>query len=210
MDLNLLRPNINRKFSAYLSNCDLINKYGLKNTNNIPNIKKISLELDLKDFLLASEISEKNQKHVLSQTKAYLLFYTLFGFIPRINFNKNKSSKSKISGISELHYSLNLVFTKKKEIDGFLNSLFIDNFSNLNSSLKTFKKKEINNKMNSLDFFLVSFIIPGISFNENENLFKGSLNFKNLKFKLNILINNPQLKNNQNIVRNLPFFWINT
>ena len=209
MDLNLLRPNINRKFSTYLSNCDLINKYGLKNTNNIPNIKKISLELDLKDFLLASEISEKNQKHVLSQTKAYLLFYILFGFIPRINFNKNKASKLKISGLSELHYSLNLVFTKKKEIDGFLNSLFIDNFSNLNSSLKTLKKKEINNKMNSLDFFLVSFIIPGISFNENENLFKGSLNFKNLKFKLNILINNPQLKNNQNIVRNLPFFWIN-
>jgi hypothetical protein len=44
MDLNLLRPNINQKFNEYLSNYDLINKYGIKNTNNIPKIKKIYLE----------------------------------------------------------------------------------------------------------------------------------------------------------------------
>ena len=55
----------------------------------------------------------------------------------------------------------------------------------------------------------MNFIIPSNSFNESENFFKGTLNFKNLKFKLNILINNSKLKNNLNIIKNLPFFWIN-
>ena len=68
-----LKPNINQKFVSYLSNCDLINKYNFKNSNHIPRVKKVSLELNLKDFLLSSDISEKNQKHVLSQTKAYFI-----------------------------------------------------------------------------------------------------------------------------------------
>jgi hypothetical protein len=210
MHSNILRPNLNQKCNEYLSNCDLINKYSLKNTNNIPKIKKISLELDLKDFLLASEISEKNQKHILSQTKSYLLFYILFGFLPKINFNKNVVSKSKILTLSELHYSLSVVFSTKREVNNFLHSFFIENFSKLSSDgFKVFKKKEINNKVNSLNSFLLSIIIPGNSFNESDSFFKGGLNLKNLKFKLNISINNPKLKNNQNIVKNLPFFWIN-
>ena len=210
MNLNLLRPHVNQKFSEYLANCDLINKYNLKTANHIPKIKKISLELDLKSFLLASEISEKNQKHILSQTKAYLLFYILFGFIPQINFNKNTVLKSKISNISELHYSLNLAFSTKKEINNFLYSFFVENFSKLTSDgFKIFKKTKINSKTDSLNSFLLSVRIPGNSFSESENFFKGLLNFKNLNFKLNVLIDKSKLKNNQNVIKNLPFFWIN-
>ena len=57
MSLNILKPNVNQKFKHYLSNCDLINKYNFKNINHLPKVKKVSLELDLKEFLIASYLS---------------------------------------------------------------------------------------------------------------------------------------------------------
>ena len=86
----------------------------------------------------------------------------------------------------------------------------MENFSKLTSDgFKIFKKTKINSKTDSLNSFLLSVRIPGNSFSESENFFKGLLNFKNLNFKLNVLIDNSKLKNNQNVIKNLPFFWIN-
>ena len=69
-------------------------------------------------------------------------------------------------------------------------------------------QKKINNKTTTLKSFLFSTLIPGNSFYEIESYFKERLNLKNLKFKLNLLISNPVSNNNNNIIKNLPFFWI--
>lgn len=207
MNLNLVRPSINQTVGEYLLNYDLLTKYNLKAIKDIPKIQKLSVELKLKDFLTASEISTKNQKHILSQTKAYILVYLLFNFLPQINFNKNNFSKTKISNLNELHFSLNLDFLTKKEINTFLSFFFIENFAKLNSNkFKLIKIQKLNKKIELLESFLINFTIPSNFFNESENIFTEGLNMKNLNFNLKFLINNPKLKNNQNIIKNLFFF----
>ena len=209
MSLNILKPNVNQKFKHFLSNCDLINKYNFKNINHLPKVKKVSLELDLKEFLIASDLSEKNQKHIFSQIKAYLLLYIILGFIPQINYNKNINLKAKMLKGSEPNYSLKLTFSTTKDIDNILHSFFVENLSKLHlDGFTFFQKKEINHKTTELNSFLLSTLIPGNSFYEIESFFKENLNLKNLKFKLDISISNPSIKNNKNIIKNLPFFWI--
>lgn len=209
MSSNLLKPNVNQNFKYYLSNCDLINKYNFKNTNNLPRVKKISLELNLKEFLNASDLSEKNQKHILSQTRSYLLLYIILGFLPQINYNKNINLKSKLIKDSELNYSLKLTFSTRKDIDNILYSFFLENLSKLYlDGFTFFQKKEVNNKIVGLKSFLLTTSIPGNSFYEVENFFKENLNLKNMRFKLNILILNTSTKNNKNLIKNLPFFWM--
>ena len=204
-----IKPYVNQKFKSYLSNCDLINKYNFKSVHNIPRVKKLSLELNLKEFLVASDISEKNQKHVFSQTNIYLLFYIILGFIPQINYNKNLNIKIKSSKTLEGSYSVKLTFSTQQEIDHILYSIFIDSLSKLElDGFKFFDTKKINNKTTTLKSFLFSTLIPGNSFYEIESYFKERLNLKNLKFKLNLLISNPVSNNNNNIIKNLPFFWI--
>ena len=210
MHLNVLRPNINYTFEKYLSTYDLFYKYNLKQVEDVPNIKKLSIELELKDFLFASELSEKNQKHILSQTKFYLFTYLCFNFLPQINFIRSDISKTKTANMNEINYSLCLNFSTYGEINLFLYTLFIENFSKLRAdNFNFFRKSELNSKIHDLKSFLFSVYLPGNSLNENLNIFKGLLNIKNLKYKLKILINNPKLKNNQNIIKNLPYFWIN-
>ena len=156
MSLNILKPNVNQKFKHYLSNCDLINKYNFKNINHLPKVKKVSLELDLKEFLIASDLSEKNQKHIFSQIKAYLLLYIILGFIPQINYNKNINLKAKMLKGSEPNYSLKLTFSTTKDIDNILHSFFVENLSKLHlDGFTFFQKKEINHKTIELNSFLL-------------------------------------------------------
>ena len=56
--LNLSHSSTNHKFNDYLSSCDLINKYNLKNIHERPQLSQIIVNVKLKDFLLASEIPE--------------------------------------------------------------------------------------------------------------------------------------------------------
>lgn len=209
MKSTLSRPNLNQKLEYYISNCDLINKYNLTTVYNIPRVKKISLELNLKDFLLSSDLSEKNQKHALSQIKSYLLLYIILGFKPRINYNKNIDLNKTITKEALLNYSLKLTFSTKKELNNILSTFFVENSSKLKlDGFNLFNGRRVNTKTNDLNNFLFSTIIPGNSFSEVENFFKDGLNFKNLNYKLNISILNPSLKNENNIIKNLPFFWI--
>ncbi len=204
-----LKPNINQKFVSYLSNCDLINKYNFKNSNHIPRVKKVSLELNLKDFLSSSDISEKNQKHVLSQTKAYLLLYLALGFIPQINYNKNIMLKQKVLRGSEPNYSLKLTFSTQKELNSIFNSIFIDNFAKFQlDGFDFFYKTKVNKKVKNLKYFLFNTSLPGNFLSEVETFFKEGVNFKNFKFKFKVLLSNPIAENNKNIIKNLPFFWI--
>ena len=115
---------------SYLSNCDLINKYNFKNVHEIPELKKIVLELNLEDFLLSCDLSQKEQTDSNIQIRAYIIIYILMGLMPFINFNKSSSSSLKVKSL-ENNYSLKIILSNKKEINSFLTSLFIENWSKL-------------------------------------------------------------------------------
>ena len=200
---------------SYLSNCDLINKYNFKNVHEIPELKKIVLELNLEDFLLSCDFSQKEQTDSNIQIRAYIIIYILMGLMPFINFNKSSSSSLKAKSL-ENNYSLKIILSNKKEINSFLTSLFIENWSKLLledfllfKNTKNSQSKKIQSATKSV---VLNTIIPGNIFFEIENLLTKNLtgiNPKTLKLRLNFLIGNmSKIKNFNNLIKNLPFFWI--
>jgi len=200
---------------SYLSHCDLINKYNFKNVHEIPELKKIVLELNLEDFLLSCDFSQKEQTDSNTQIRAYIIIYILMGLMPFINFNKSAGSSLKAKSV-ENNYSLKIILSNKKEINSFLTSLFIENWSKLLledfllfKNTKNLSSKKVKSPSKSI---VLNTIIPGSIFFEVESLLTKNLtgiNSKTLKFRLNFLISNmSNTKNSNNLIKNLPFFWI--
>ena len=208
--LNFSHSSTNHKFNDYLCSCDLINKYNLKNIHDRPQLDQIVVNVKLKDFLLAAEISETEQTHAISQIKSYLVVYTLLGFIPYLNCNKN--ALVKFSKNLDVNYSLKLVFSSFAEKCVFLTSIFVDNWNMLKLDNISVLNKSQSKKSSLAQKFLVTTTLPGNAFSEVDELFKKQstlFNVKLLKFHINFLILNPKLKNNHNLIKNLQFFWIN-
>lgn len=212
MHLNSL--NI-KNSESYLSTCDLINKYSFKNVHEIPELKKIVLELNLEDFLISCDFSQKEQTDSNTQIRAYIIIYILMGLMPFINFNKSGGSSLKAKSV-ENNYSLKIILSNKKEINSFLTSLFIENWSKLLledfllfKNTKNLSSKKVKSPSKSI---VLNTIIPGSIFFEVESLLTKNLtgiNSKTLKFRLNFLISNmSNTKNSNNLIKNLPFFWI--
>jgi len=212
MHLNSL--NI-KNSESYLSTCDLINKYSFKNVHEIPELKKIVLELNLEDFLISCDFSQKEQTDSNTQIRAYIIIYILMGLMPFINFNKSAGSSLKAKSV-ENNYSLKIILSNKKEINSFLTSLFIENWSKLLledfllfKNTKNLSSKKVKSPSKSI---VLNTIIPGSIFFEVESLLTKNLtgiNSKTLKFRLNFLISNmSNTKNSNNLIKNLPFFWI--
>ena len=200
----------NSYYNNYLSNCDLVNKYNLKNINLIPKLDKITLELDLKDFLNSYEISSKDQSDSLIQTKAFLLLYGLTGTVPHIKASKSVSSSGR-QKVTALQYSLKVVLDKNNKKTDFLFSLFVENWHKL--KLEDFKIFNAKPNKTALDKkFVLNTLLPGHCLFDIEEFLSKSLtgvNSKSSKFRLNFHFDNSSfLKNRNNIILNLPFFWI--
>jgi len=208
---------LNTVSNNYLSNCDLINKYNFKNIHRIPRLKKIVLDFNLFDFLNSSDFNLKEQTDSNSQIKSFIIFYILTEFISYINFNKSLSSIKKLK-LSENNFSLKVIINNIKEIDLFLFSMFIENWSKLVvDDFVLFKKRNtllnkssiISNKQ-----FIFSTVVPSSCFFELESFLNKNdsginLNAKNFNIKLNFIFENTvNLKNSQNFIKNLPYFWI--
>lgn len=207
---NFSHSSTNHKFNDYLSSCDLINKYNLKNLHDRPQLDQIIVNVKLKDFLLAAEIPETEQTHAISQIKSYLVVYTLLGFIPYLNCNKN--ALLKFSKNLDVNYSLKLVFSSFSEKCIFLTSIFVDNWTTLKLDNISVLNKIQSKKSSLAPKFLVTSTLPGNAFAEVGELFQNQstlFNVRLLKFHINFLISNPKLKNNHNLIKNLQFFWIN-
>jgi hypothetical protein len=206
----------NQKFGSYqtdyLSTCDLINKYNLKNLYNKPKLNKIVLELNLYSLLAASDFFDKEQTNSNIQTLAYLVSY-IIRFKPYINFNKSKKTISKFSKIAPVaNYSLKLTFSSNAEKNIFLSSFFTQKWSEFTSNDFSFIKTKKNSQKNILTKFILNTTVSSVFFYDVENFFtKGfsGVNPKNLKFKVNFLFSNPlALQNSNKIIKNLPFFWV--
>ena len=207
---------LNTKYNNYLSNCDLINKYNLKSVYDTPKLDKIILDFNLVDFLNAIDSSSaKEQTDSNIQIKAFIVFYILTEYASYINFNKSLTAIKKLK-ISENNYSLKISINSFKELDFFLFSFFVENWSKLlledyllfkkQDSLAILEKKPLNKN------FVYSTVVPSNCFFTLDNYFNktnSGINSKNLNIKINFVFKNlPKIKNLQKLIKNLPYFWI--
>ena len=112
--------------NQYLSNCDLINKYNLKNIYQKPKLNKIILDFSLKNFVDSLNIKENQERFNEIQIKSFLFLYLLTGAIPLINNKlivlKNKEVKENVN------YSLKFSYGNDSSIYNFLFFFFFENF----------------------------------------------------------------------------------
>lgn len=207
-----LDTKLNFFSNDYLSKCDLLNKYNLKSTHGIPKLKKIVLDFNLADLIGASENKDKEQTDSNVQIKASSIFYVLTGLVAYINFNKSLSSIKKLK-ISENNYSIKISTTNFNEINHFLLSFFVENWTKL--LIEDFvlqRKKKEPLKIDSEKNIVLSALVPAEVFFELEvflNKVVTGINSKNFNIKINFLFDNPnELKNSQTLIKNLPYFWI--
>jgi len=209
---SILDTKLNFISNNYLSNCDLLNKYNIKSTYEIPNLKKIILDFNLIDLIEASDNLNKEQTDSNTQIKASSIFYILTGLISYINFNKSLSSVKKLK-ISENNYSIKISLGKSNNINSFLFSFFIENWGKLliEDFILLKGKKESFAEVPKTNIVLSATVPSNIFFELETFLTKiiTGVNSKNLKIKLNFVFKNPnKLKNSQTLIKNLPYFWI--
>lgn len=208
----MLNTELNTKSNIYLSNCDLINKYSLKSVYCAPKTSKIVLDFNLLDFLTAIDSNHnKEQTDSNLQIRAFTIFYILNEFMSYINFNKSLNSLKKMK-ISENNYSLKIAITDPKEINSFLFSFFIENWSKLIlEDFVLFKNSKA--VVNTLDQnFVFSTTVPASSFFALDSFLSktnSGVNSKNFNIKINFVFKNTiKLENSKKTIKNLPYFWI--
>ena len=204
----ILDTKLNFISNDYLSNCDLLNKYNLKSTHEIPKLKKIVIDFNIADLIGASDARDKEQTDSNIQIKASSIFYILNGLISYINFNKSLSSVKKLK-LSENNYSIKISTTNANEINCFLLGFFVENWTKLLiEDFVLLKNPNVESKKN----IVLSTLVPAHIFFELEmflNKIVTGINSKNLNLKINFLFSNPnKLKNSQTLIKNLPYFWI--
>jgi len=191
---SLTKIKINHNFNNYLINCDLLNKYNIKNINQTPKLKKIVVELPLEELLKASESSSNSEINDDIQIQSFLILYLLSTFIPYIVFKKSKKLKD-----SSKNFSVKFVLSQTSDINNFLVTFFIENWFKLKiQDFTLFKNKtqKLNSCFITAPKFTFNTKVPINSFIEIENFLNQSnmgLNSKELFLNINFLIHNPLL-----------------
>jgi len=197
-------------YESFIFKFDFIYKLNIKNIYQISKLDKIVLELDLKDLLNSYETVVKDQTDSVAQVKAFLILYVFMGMFPFIKASKSISSSGRLKTTNQ-QYSLKIVLRTKEQLNSFLFSLFVENWQKLSlEDFRLFKNDRIKNAAEKI-FVLNSLVPGGCFFDINEFLSKSlsGLNSKNFKFRLNFSFNNfIDIKNRNNLIKNLPFFWI--
>ena len=198
------------KTHNYLSTCDLINKYNLLNVNKVPKLNKIVLKLSSRDLLSAVESLGKSEINSEIQVKSYFLLYIFSSYQPYIKFRVSK----KLKGEND-NYSLEIDIFSKEDIYSFLISFFIENWNKLSLEDFSLWKRKGFNFIFQQKKFIIEKKIPADVFFELENLLNKTpfgIVSKNLNLKVKFLFQNNNFRSqsaSENLVKNLPFFWIN-
>ena len=196
-----------KKGIFYLSNCDLISKYNIKNVYCLPKIKKIVVELNFENFLNSFNSSAENQSNTL---KGVITLYILTNLMPFINFHTSDVfSKTKFQ--DDKKYSLKIILNDTYDIHFFLFLLFVENWSKLIAEDFSLINKN-KNFNSSLTNFVLRTSIVGSSFFDIQK-FSGNyftnLNTKTFSIKVNLLLSNKiKSKSPTNLVKNLSPIWI--
>lgn len=214
MNSPLNTKRYNNSFGSYLTNLDLINKYNSKTLYNLPEIKKIILHFSIKDFLEALKISNKNEINSNSEIKAMLLFYIYFSLLPYINFKKIKLKNGRGRNEATNDFSLKINISNQQDIVLFLINLFVEQGDFIKQEkLFFFKQNQKNLRFQSKSICYNCALPANLFFNSDDfvmNSNEKEINFKKLSIKTSFVINNiAKSKNNNKLIRNIPFFWVN-
>ena len=203
---------INTNYNSYLSNCDLLNKYGVsvKEFNQLPKLDSISLELPL------HTINNYNDNSLNLQYKSFLLLYLFTSFTPFINFSNKKSLTKNITVTNNC--TLKIKLSTSNEINYFLISFFIENWNNLSLDefklfdkkilkvLETFQNKKLKNKFSISSKVSKSSIISFEQFSNKTGYDFSSINsLLTIKFSFSNANHHTPIKS---FVKNIPLFWI--
>ena len=194
-------------------NQDLMNKYLIKNMYQIPKIKTINVQINIKDVIEINKNSFNNIKEKPYKLKIFLL---LFFYFLKIPFYKIQKFLKITKGNNKLKLKTNvleIISINKRVFNNLILSLFMEN-----TCLKT--SKNINSLQKflilpskSIDSINLKFLMSSEIFENIKKLgffiFKNST-LKQLNFTLILQLYNPTKINNlKNLLYNMPFFWIN-
>ena len=194
----------------YLSNCDIANKYLLTNIYSIPQIKTIKLSISLKNFAFFVDSNDFFEKKDLNiKYRTFILSFLLNSNIPFLkNVNVNTFSKNTES-LNLEDFFFFIIYSEKKLLNDFLFSLFVENSENLKKVKFIYNIELISNKKDTskihLQIPLTS--IYDISYLINSNII--STNAKEMYLNVDCIVNNKFYKNKKNIIKSIPFFWVN-
>ena len=198
-----INTNIDYNYNSYLSDCDLINKYNLKNIYQKPKLETIVM-----DFSIENDTNSLSGNSI----KAALVLYFISMLYPFVNIKKAKTNDMNKTKNTNIKYKFKIIFSNKNEINSILSTIFIENWNTLlledfilfnskfNKTKAIFKKEVFKTK------------IPLQSFFELESFFSKvvtEINPKDLSVNLNFLFSNFIIgQNRKNLIQNLPNFWI--
>lgn len=203
---------LNTNYNSYLSNCDLLNKYGasVKDLNQLPRLDSISVELPL------DTISNYGDNSLNLQYKSFILLYLFTSYTPFINFSNKKSLTKNITVTNNC--TLKIKLSTSNDINYFLISFFIENWNNLSlDEFKLFDKKILkaletykNDKL--IDKFSITSKVSKssiINFEQVSN--KTGYDFSSINSPLTIRFFFSNANHHTSIksfVKNIPLFWI--
>lgn len=207
MVLKKTKYSTNFWLNNYLSNFDLLSKYKLKTTYQLPKIEKIILSLPLTKI----SYSENNKKYINSvpaQRILFFFFFSLFTVKPFIKGNTLPTMQRALK-INENDFNLFLIFTTSKQIEIFIFYFFIEAWLNLikngykfyfNKPFFLIKKNftELNSKLPLAAFYNFNMFFNPVTNQliKEDSSFFITFQFKNLFFL-----------NNKKCIQNLPYFW---
>jgi hypothetical protein len=185
----------------YLLKCDLVNKYLLKDVYSYPKIKYINLDLSLNNLLVDKN---SNFNNLNFKIRIFIIFYLLdfnIPFLKCLNIVKQNKTHS-ILNITD--FKLIIILKKKKIINNFLFSLFVENLKLNNLEIKNIFSNIYEDSKTRLVVPLTS--LYNLSYLINSNIF--SINFKETFFFIDIILKNKNIKNKDSLLKNLEFFWL--
>lgn len=183
--------------ASYLSNCDLINKYNFCQSEKIPFLIKVILELSSVDILNAIEKPNQNDSNSETKIRLFLIIYVFKLFQPIIyceTFTKNK-------GVDK-NFLLQISFTTKKEIYNILTILFTENWRPIFENSVNYDKRISNFKIGAETFLSIKKILE-------KNMLE--LDSNKLRINCKLVFKNKNLRNkivSAKMIRNIVPFWI--
>jgi hypothetical protein len=198
----------NYKLSSanYLLQCDLINKYILKNIYQQPKIEKIEFQVFLKDFLISSNFFNKKDINNNIQIKACLFLYLIFNFSPFIIFQLNKENKS-LKLRNEGEFIMKMEITDFNHINNFMSNFLIDNHSFYKNFINSSNLLNCKSEHSSFSY---NFKLPGsFRYDINDFFLTKIQDIKLGKVKIHSNIVYSNISKNMNVlglIKNLFFF----
>lgn len=175
----MIQKNINSVPHKHLLYTDLIQKYNFQNKNSIPKLKAICITININNLLNNTDkiLTEEN----IQKQGVFLIYYltSLFPKITTINYHEKKN------------FELQIILQNSKNIESFLDDLYIQFLENK----MTLKKIEKNSEL--IVFFSL------VKENDYTNIVKKD----DLNIKISFLYNKDYIKK-KSLFKKYPYFWM--